>query len=61
MKIISYNINLFNQQKIDSILQYDADIYIIPEIACTSRVTLPEGYHMEWTGDIPHKGLGVYN
>lgn len=59
MKIISYNINLFNQQKIERILQYDADIYIIPEIACSSRVTLPEGYHMEWTGDIPHKGLGI--
>ena len=38
MKIISFNINLFNQQKIDSILQYDADIYIIPEIACSSRI-----------------------
>ena len=59
MKILAYNINLSTQEKIDRILEYDADVYILPEIACTPRVTLPEGYQMEWTGDYPQKGLGV--
>ena len=59
MKIIAYNISLSNQKKIDRILEYDADVYILPEIACTSSVSLPEGYLMEWTGDLPYKGLGV--
>jgi hypothetical protein len=59
MKIIAYNINLSSQEKIDRILKYDADVYILPEIACKPRVSLPEGYQMVWTGDIPHKGLGV--
>ena len=59
MKIIAYNISLSNQKKIDRILACDADVYILPEIACTSSVSLPEGYLMEWTGDLPYKGLGV--
>ena len=59
MKIIAYNINLSSQEKIDRILEHDADVYILPEIACKPSVSLPEGYQMEWTGDIPHKGLGV--
>ena len=59
MKILTYNINLSNQEKIDRILKYDADVYILPEIACTQRVSLPEGYQMAWTGDKPQKGLGV--
>lgn len=59
MKIIAYNISLSNQKKIDRILEYDADVYILPEIACTSSISLPEGYRMEWTGDLPYKGLGV--
>ena len=59
MKIIAYNISLSNQKKIDRILACDADVYILPEIACTSNVSLPEGYLMEWTGDLPYKGLGV--
>ena len=59
MKIIAYNINLSSQEKIDRILEYDADVYIIPEIACTQSVSLPVGYQMKWTGDKPQKGLGV--
>ena len=59
MKILAYNIHLSSQEKIDRILKYDADVYILPEIAYTQRVALLEGYQMEWTGDNPQKGLGV--
>ena len=59
MKIISYNINKSTQEKIETVLSYDADLFILPEVACPSKVALPEGYRMEWTGDIPNKGLGV--
>ena len=59
MKLLAYNINLSTQEKIDHILEFEADIYILPEIASTSSVSLPEGYQMEWTGDLPYKGLGV--
>ena len=38
MKILSYNINRFTQEKIDKILQFNADVYIMPEIACPAQV-----------------------
>ncbi len=59
MKIIAYNINLSSQDKIDKVLGYDADFFILPEVACQSRIVLPEGYKMEWMGDFVHKGIGV--
>lgn len=59
MKILAYNINLSSQEKVDKVLGYDADVYILPEVACPSQVELPEGYLMEWMGDFNHKGLGV--
>lgn len=59
MKILTYNISLSTQEKIETVLAYDADLFILPEVACPSRVALPEGYRMEWTGDFPNKGLGV--
>ena len=59
MKILSYNINKFTQEKLDRVLQYDADVFILPEVACPSMVQLPEGYEMVWTGDVEFKGLGV--
>ncbi len=59
MKIIAYNINLSSQDKIDKVLGYDADVFILPEVACQSRIVLPEGYNMEWMGDFADKGLGV--
>ena len=31
MKILAYNINLSTQEKIDHILEFDADIYILPD------------------------------
>ncbi len=59
MKVLTYNINLSTQDKIDKVLGYDADIFILPEVACQSRIELPEGYKMEWMGDFADKGLGV--
>ena len=59
MKILTYNIHLSTQEKVDIILGNDADVYVLPELACPSQVILPDGYKMEWTGDIQHKGLGV--
>ena len=59
MKILAYNINLSSQEKIDKVLRYDADVNILPEVACQSRVKLPEGYRMEWMGDFDFKGLGI--
>ena len=59
MKILSYNINKFTQEKLDKVLQHDADVFILPEVACVSNVQLPNGYGMVWTGDIDFKGLGI--
>ena len=59
MKILSYNINKFTQQKLDKVLRNDAELFILPEVACPSMVQLPEGFEMVWTGDIDFKGLGI--
>lgn len=59
MKILAYNINKSTQEKLDKVLQMEADVFILPEVACPSMVQLPEGFEMVWTGDIDHKGLGV--
>lgn len=66
MKIVSYNISTSKQWKIDQLLQMDADIFVVPEIARPSDVTLPEGYDMLWEGvdweynnETKSKGLGI--
>jgi len=59
MKILTYNIHLSTQEKVDIVLGNGADVYILPELACPSQVMLPDGYKIEWTGDIDHKGLGI--
>ena len=41
MIILSYNINKFTQEKLDRVLQYDADVFILPEVACPSFWTIP--------------------
>ena len=64
MKIVSYNINLSNSKKIETLLEENADVYVVPEIA---EEDLPSGFSKEWTGvhyDKPFmgtksKGLGV--
>lgn len=59
MKLLSYNINRSTQEKIDKIMQFNADVFILPEVACPSQVKVPEGYRMEWMGNYDFKGLGV--
>ena len=59
MKILSYNINKFSQEKFEHILQYDADVFILPELASKPLLNLPDDFKMEWMGDIENKGLGV--
>jgi exonuclease III len=59
MKILSYNISQYSQAKIDLLLQQDADVLILPEMACQEMVTLPDGYKMVWVGDKNFKGLGI--
>ena len=59
MKILAYNINLSSQEKIEKVLGYGAEVCILPEVACPSRVKLPEEYRMEWMGDFDYKGLGI--
>ena len=60
MKILTYNIHYSTQTKVDKLLGCDADVMILPEVSCPSKIILPDLYRMEWTGDIdPHKGLGV--
>lgn len=59
MKILAYNINKSTQKKLDKVLLMEADVFILPEVACPSMVQLPEGFEMVWTGDIDQKGLGV--
>ena len=60
MKILSYNINSCNQQKLDELFKHKADVYVIPEMS--KDVKVPEGYLMKWVGKYPSKGLGViYN
>ena len=48
MKILSYNINRFTQEKLDKILQFNYDVNILPEIASPAQVRLPKEYSMEW-------------
>jgi len=59
MRILSYNINRFSHEKLGKVLQLEADVYILPELANQLLVHLPAGYNMEWMGDLDFKGLGV--
>lgn len=59
MKIVNYNINNCNQQKIDHLLDMNADVYIVPEMANPKQLNIPDGYRTEWVGDDDKKGLGI--
>ena len=59
MRILSYNINRFSQEKLEKVMRIEADVYILPELANQSLVRLPAGCQMEWMGDFDFKGLGV--
>lgn len=59
MKIVSYNISSCTQEKVDFLLSLNADVYVVPEIACQDKISIPNEYDMKWKFDCPTKGLGV--
>ena len=59
MKIISYNIHHCTQEKVDSVLRMQADIYILPEMSHPEKLRIPNGFIAYWRGDIETKGLGI--
>lgn len=61
MKIISYNIHNYLQEKIDLLLQLGADVYILSEIHSSAEVILPEEYTLFRFANPEEstKGLGV--
>ena len=59
MKIISYNINSCNQNKVDQLFEQNADVYVVPEIACQDKIKIPDEYEMKWNSKYPTKGLGI--
>lgn len=61
MKIISHNILSSEQPKIDALLEDDADIWVVPEMASPALITVPDGYAMDWFGSESQKkkGLGI--
>ena len=66
MKILSYNISTCKQWKVDRLLEIDADIFVVPEMACAEQMAIPESHEMAWNGikweygeDLKSKGLGI--
>lgn len=60
MKVLSYNISWFKQEKIDWALAHkDVDAFVLPECADKEITNIPKGYSFYWTGDFENKGLGV--
>lgn len=60
MKVLSYNISWFKQEKIDWTLAHkDVDAFVLPECADKEITNIPKGYSFYWTGDFENKGLGV--
>lgn len=60
MKILSYNINHYSPEKIDKIISLNADINVIPELACPQLTSTPDDYDQVWQGVYEPKGLGVF-
>ena len=61
MKIVSYNISSCTQDKVEQLFKLNADVYVVPEIACENKIKLPneDEYKMKWNSNYPNKGLGV--
>ena len=59
MKIVTYNINYSSHEKIERVLAHNADIFILPEVACPSQIKFSKDFRMEWMGYYDHKGLGI--
>ncbi len=65
MKIISWNVNGKFREKFTSIIEEDADIYVIQECENPEETKIREykdfaGENYFWTGDIHYKGLGIF-
>ena len=60
MKVLSYNISWFKQEKVDWALAHtDVDAFVLPECANESKTNIPNGYSFYWMGNYDNKGLGV--
>ena len=55
MEVIAQGI----QKKIDHLLAMDADFYIVPEMADSKLLKIPDMYEAKWIGEYQKKGLGV--
>lgn len=65
MKIVSWNCASKFREKYTSIIEEDADIYVICECEDPARAKMEEyiefaGENYFWTGDIHWKGLGIF-
>ena len=48
MKIVSYNIRGCTQQKVNMLFEMNADVYVVPEIACSDKIKFStEEYEMK--------------
>ena len=65
MKIVSWNCASKFREKYTSIIEEDADIYVICECEDPARAKVKEyvefaGDNYFWTGDLHYKGLGIF-
>lgn len=65
VKIISYNIQSYTEEKLAKLLSQEADVYVIPEIATNEKIEIPNEYvnvyeiERIWNNKHPTKGLGI--
>lgn len=60
MKVLSYNISWFKQEKVDwALANNGVDAFVIPECANKDKTKIPKEYSFYWVGDYENKGLGV--
>lgn len=57
MKVVTWNCNLTLWKKLDRLLALKPDIAVVQE--CERLLSVPDGYHFDWIGENPRKGLGV--
>lgn len=62
MKLLSWNCAMKFREKFSKVESFNADIMIIQETEHPIRLPdeLNRRYNIEWVGDIPHKGLGIF-
>jgi len=57
INIVTWNSNLTLRKKLDRLLGLNPDVAVVQE--CERDLSVPEGYHYNWVGENPRKGLGV--